>query len=176
MSAPSAAMANFQSPANSYGPFQQIARQPYDQYSDEPPLNPAGAGFATVRNNNPGAQYPGDIATMYGATGQQDLLGGKYKIATFDTPVAGAAANFENLSQNYVGKTVGDAISKWSGNLRSTIPGYPSSMVITPEMIRDPAFAIPFMRAIAGGEASGAYPMSERDWQKAHGMFTGNYP
>ena len=73
--------------------------------------------------------------------------------------------------------TVGDAISKWSGNLRGTVPGYASDTVITPEMIRDPAFAIPFMKAIAAGEASpGTYPMSERDWQKAYGMFTGNYP
>ena len=99
------------------GPY----RFPYDAYNDVMPDNLTPGHFATARNNNPGAQYPGDIATMYGATGQEDLLGGKYKIATFDTPIAGAAANFENLSRNYIGMKVGDAISKWSGSLRNTI-------------------------------------------------------
>lgn len=162
---------NFTSFPTDYNAFQQPATS-----WTAMPGNLTPAGLATARNNNAAAMYPGSIATMYGATGMENLLGGQYRIATFDTPTAGAAANFQNLSQNYAGMNVGNLIYKWSGGSRSTIPGYSSDTVITQDMINDPNFAIPFLKAIAGGEAPGNVAMSPQDWQQAHDMFTGSYP
>lgn len=137
-----------------------------------PLAGPSGPGetpshFANVRHNNPGAMYPGRAATMFGSTGT-GIIGGGHKIATFPSPVHGAAANMQNLtSGGYIGMTIGGAISKWSGGGRGSVPGYNSSQIITPEMARDPDFMIPFMKAIAAGEAPGNYPMDDAQWQQA---------
>jgi hypothetical protein len=126
--------------------------------------------YASWRSNNPGAMYPGAAAKMFGTTGTESLMGGKYKIALFPTPVHGAAANMELLRRSYVGMTVRDAMKKWSGGFRD-IPGpggnYDPNMVITKEMTQDPSFMVPFMKAIASGEAPGNYPMTDDQWQQA---------
>lgn len=130
--------------------------------------------FANVRYNNPGAQYPvtGENASTFGQQGY-GIIGGGHQIARFPTPVHGAAANMDLLDRNYTGMSVGDAIGKWSGGGRRDVPGFNTDTVITREMMRDPAFAIPFMKGIAGGEAPGQYPMTGEQWAQAHNMFTG---
>ncbi len=123
--------------------------------------------FANVKFNNPGAQYPSPQAAQFGMTGV-GTIGGGHKIADFPTPVHGAASNMALLMSKYTGMTVRGAISKWSGGGRAAVPGYSGSTVITPEMARDPAFSIPFMKAVAAGEAPGKYPMSDEQWTQAH--------
>ena len=46
---------------------------------------------ASICYNNPGAMYPGPSATRFGSTGFE-VIGGGHRIATFDNPVNGAAA------------------------------------------------------------------------------------
>src|SRR5215831_484905 len=100
---------------------------------------------ASIRNNNPGAQWPGPSATQFGSTGSQDLPGGQ-KIASFADPQSGAAAQFSLLDRNYTGQTLGQLVSKWSGNHNaaeytqhiSRVTGISPDTVITRDMIRDP--------------------------------------
>jgi hypothetical protein len=122
--------------------------------------------FANVRANNPGAMYPGAAANKFGTTGTS-IIGGGHQIANFPSPVHGAAANMENLRQNYAGMTIGAAMKKWSGDSRGTVPGFDSRTRITPQMLNDPKFMVPFHKSITSGEAPGKYPMDEAQWQQA---------
>lgn len=132
--------------------------------------------FATVRYNNPGGMYPGSAARMFGSTGT-GTIGGGHLIAEFPTAVHGAAANMQNLSAGgYVGRTVGDAISRWSGGGRNTVPGFDASQRITPEMTRDPDFMIPFMKAVSRGEAPGRYPLTDEQWRQAYTWYASGKP
>ena len=136
---------------------------------------------AAIRNRNPGAMYPGAAAQKFGTIGTQSLLGGKHKIAQFPTAVHGAAANFENLATaGYVGKTIRSAMTRWSGGYRS-MPGpagqYDPNTVITREMVNDPNFAIPFMQAIASGEAPGGHKvLSQGQWRQAYDWYKAGGP
>src|SRR5262245_1288216 len=135
---------------------------------DVPRERTTPSGFATVRYNNPGGMYPGAAARMFGTTGT-GTIGGGHLIANFPTPVHGAAANMQNIvSGGYVGMPIGAAINKWSGGGRGTVPGYDPNQRITPEMTRDPDFMVPFMKAVASGEAPGRYPMSDEQWRQAY--------
>jgi hypothetical protein len=138
-----------------------IPPRPSDQWASTP------GHFANVRYNNPGAMYPGAAARRFGSTGT-GTIGGGHLIANFPTPVHGAAANMENVTAGgYVGMPLGSAIFKWSGGGRNAVPGYDPRQVITPQMARDPNFMIPFMKAVASGEAPGRYPMSDEQWRQA---------
>ena len=140
------------------------------------PIGTTPGHFANVRFNNPGAMYPGAAATEFGSTGT-GVIGGGHKIAYFPTPVHGAAANMQNLaSAGYVGLPISQAISRWSGGSRAAVPGFDPSTVITPEMMRDPRFVVPFVRAIASGEAPGQYPMSDAQWQQAFNWYKAGKP
>ena len=57
---------------------------------------------ASLRYNNPGAQYPGPSARRFGSVGTE-TIGGGHKIAVFDDPVNGAAAQFDLLLRSYAG-------------------------------------------------------------------------
>jgi hypothetical protein len=57
---------------------------------------------ASIRYNNPGAQYPGASASAFGSTGF-GIIGGGHKIARFDDPESGAAAQFDLLNRRYAG-------------------------------------------------------------------------
>lgn len=129
-----------------------------------------GHGPASVRANNPGAQYPSTDAKRFGMVGY-DIIGGGHQIAVFPSPVNGAAANFDLLDRNYTGLTVGQIGSKWTGGNGSGVPGYDPKMVVTKEMMADPNFAIPFMKAIASREAGQSNTIPDSDWMKAHEMF-----
>jgi hypothetical protein len=136
---------------------------------------------ASIRYNNPGAQYPGQSARKFGTTGTE-IIGGGHKIAVFDDPVKGAAAQFDLLNRGYTGMTVADAIRKWSGGnfsqayadyLTKNVPGLTLDTVLTPDKLSDPAFAVPFAKASASWEAGRSYPMTDEQWANAHRMSLG---
>lgn len=135
---------------------------------------------ASIRYNNPGAQYPGPSARKFGSVGTE-IIGGGHKIAVFDDPVKGAAAQFDLLKRGYTGLTLGEAIRKWSGgnsspayaNAVANATGVPLDTVLTKSMIDNPAFAVPFAKASASWEAGRDYPMSDEQWIAAHSMASG---
>jgi hypothetical protein len=121
--------------------------------------------FATVRLNNPGAMVGGQRAARFGGES-----GGRF--AQFPNPVQGAAANMYNLSRSYSGMTVAGALLKWSGGGRTTAPGFDPNLVLTPELLQNPSFMIPFMQSVASGEAPGKqYPMDPAQWEQAFRMY-----
>ena len=69
---------------------------------------------ASIRNNNPGAQYPGASSRKFGAL-RTNTIGGGHLIAQFPDKVSGAAALFDLLLRLYVGLSLKDALTKWSG-------------------------------------------------------------
>jgi hypothetical protein len=107
---------------------------------------------ASIRYNNPGAQWPSAESKRFGET-DSGVIGGGNKIAGFPTPVHGLASNMALLQDKYVGMTVGAAIKKWSGGGRGSVPGFDSNQTITPEMARDPKFLHPFFTQMADAES-----------------------
>lgn len=130
----------------------------------------AGSEPATFRYNNPGAQYPSERAARFGQIGY-GLIGGGHKIARFPSPVNGAASNFDLLSRSYVGMTIGDAGTKWTGSHGFGIPGFDPNATLTKEMLNDPAQAIPLLKAIANRESGKGNNLTEEQWRQAHNMF-----
>jgi hypothetical protein len=134
-----------------------------------PPSAPTvarGPTPANVRSNNPGALKPGAAAQLFDTTGTS-IIGRGNTIATFPSPVHGAAANMTNLAtQTYVGKTIGQIGRTWTGGAKGGVIGYNPNTVVTAQMMRDPAFMIPFMQAIARNEG-GVFPMSDAQWGQA---------
>ena len=138
-----------------------------------PPAN--GKESASIRFNNPGAQYPGPSSEKFGAT-HTETIGGGHKIAVFPDAESGAAGQFDLLDRAYTGRTLRDAIAKWSGgnhveSYLATIrenTGLSPDTMLTKDMLRDPAIAIPLVRAMARHEAGKEYPMTEAQWRAAH--------
>lgn len=62
----------------------------------------SGMTPASIRYNNPGAQWPGQSSKKFGADGYATIGGGN-QIAIFSDPVNGGAAQFDLLSRNYTG-------------------------------------------------------------------------
>lgn len=135
----------------------------------------------SVRFNNPGAMYPGPSSQKFGAIGTE-VIGGGHKIAVFPDAVSGAAAQFDLLaSAKYKGKRLEEVVRPWSGNnnvgtyleviRRET--GLDRNVVLTEEMLRNPAIAIPLAKAMAVQEAGKPYPLSDAGWQRAHQMAFG---
>lgn len=139
-----------------------------------------GNAPASVRFNNPGAQYPGQSAQRFGTTGTE-TIGGGHKIAKFDSPVQGAAAQFDLLSRKYAGMPLAAAITKWSGGNSSPqyvaaiskATGLSSDTVLTPQMLSDPRVAVPLAKTMAQWEAGRPYPMDDNQWSEAHRMALG---
>jgi uncharacterized protein (TIGR02594 family) len=135
---------------------------------------------ASVRNKNPGAQYPGPSADKFGSTGFETLRSGdgEHKIATFPTFEQGGAAMFDLLSRRYAGLSLKAAVFKWCGGIRADAyveritsrtdlrPG----ATLTREILAEPRYAIPLCQAMADWEAGKPYPMTDAQWVKAHGM------
>lgn len=134
---------------------------------------------ASVRYNNPGAQWPGPSSRKFGAVGGKALndgLGQGNKIAIFDDAIDGAAALFDLLDRVYTGLTVQAAIAKWSGGnwvssylkvLRDKGNISPDEM-ITKDKLRNSDWAIRFGKAMAWHEAGKEYPLTDQDWLEAH--------
>jgi hypothetical protein len=136
---------------------------------------------ASIRNNNPGAMYPGRSARRFGSTSYETLRSrdGVHKIATFPTSVHGGAALFDLLaSPAYTGRSIRKAIEKWCGGyyvqtyiaVLETKAGVTADTILTREMVHDAQFAIPLARAMALQEAGKAYPMTLAEWRAAHEM------
>mgnify|MGYP005614703781 CR=1 FL=1 len=135
---------------------------------------------ASIRNNNPGAMYPGKSAKKFGSRSFEVLKSkdGVHKIATFPTPVHGAAAQFDLLHNSYCGMPLEKAITKWCGayyvstylKVLETSGGIKRTDVLTKEHMKDPKIAIPLARAMALQEAGRDFPMDDDDWEAAHSM------
>jgi hypothetical protein len=135
-----------------------------------PQSNIGGRSPASIRYNNPGAQWPNAHAKQFGMDSYGHLADGNL-IAHFPTPEQGAAANMDLFKRSYVGMTVGAAGQKWTGSNSFGVPGYNSNMVVTQEMMSDPNFTIPFMKAMAGREAGRKSPLTEEQWSRAFEMY-----
>lgn len=129
---------------------------------------------ASIRYNNPGAQWPGQSSKRFGADGYATIGGGN-QIAIFSDPVNGGAAQFDLLSRNYAGLPLTEAIRKWSGGNASDAyvaniakrTGLSPDAVLSPELLADPARAIPLAKAMAAHEAGQDYPMTDEQWGSA---------
>lgn len=138
---------------------------------------------ASIRNRNPGAQYPGPSARKFGGTSYETLRSrdGVHKIATFPTHQHGVAAQFDLLDRKYCGMTIEAAITKWCGGFYANTylkvleqhAGVTPQTVLTKDMVRNPDFAIPFARAMARQEAGRDYPLDEDGWRQGHAMAFG---
>ena len=134
--------------------------------------NVSGPGVpASFRYNNPGAQFPSNEAARFGQIGYGSLLGGRFKIALFPSPVNGAAANFDLLFRRYTGMTIGAAGNKWTGGFGFGVPGYDPNSMLTKAMLDDPSQAIALLKAIAGRESGRGNNLTQNRWQQAHDMF-----
>lgn len=130
---------------------------------------------ASIRNKNPGAQWPSKTSKKFGSTSFEKLADGN-KIATFNDYVSGAAALFDLLRVNYVDLTIASAIAKWSGgnNVDSYLKMIKSKAGLSAETVLDVAFletpskAVSFAKAMAWHEAGQKYPMTDVEWAKAH--------
>lgn len=135
---------------------------------------------AAIRHNNPGAMWPGPSSKKFGATGFQ-VIGGGNKIATFPDATSGAAAQFDLLSRSYAGMPLDSAIKKWSGGNSS--PQYVAKIaqslgvapntVLTPQMLQDPAVAVPLAKTMAQWESGKPFPLDDQKWNEAHKMALG---
>jgi transposase-like protein len=126
---------------------------------------------AAIRYNNPGAQWPSEDSAKFGMT-DQGVIGGNNKIAGFPSPVHGLASNMSllNRSKNYMGQPIGKAIWTWSGHNRSSVPGFSSDTIITPELAKDPKFMKAFFRQMQRAEAGREW-MTEEQLQQGFDMY-----
>lgn len=123
---------------------------------------------ASIRNNNPGAMYPGPSARRFGSTSFETLVSrdGTHKIATFMSPVQGAAAQFDLLGRSYCGMSVRDVIAKWCGGyytgtylqVLARETGIQAEDELTLDMLRNPSIAVPIAKAMALQEAGSRSP------------------
>lgn len=138
---------------------------------------------ASIRNRNPGAQYPSAVSRRFGSTSHQVLKSkdGEHLIATFPTDVQGAAAMFYLLaSPAYADgkRTIREAITKWCGGfyvstyltVLETKAGVSRDTVLTRGLVCNPDVAIPLAQAMAWQEAGTDYPMTDDEWAQAHAM------
>jgi hypothetical protein len=75
------------------------------------------------------------------------------------------------LDKSYAGMKIGAAGTRWTGSNGFGVPGYDPNKVLTHEMLNDPAFVIPFMKAIAGREAGRKSPLTDDQWMRAFKAF-----
>lgn len=137
---------------------------------------------ASVRHRNPGAQWPGPVASRWGSTGFEVLNDGQgNKIATFPTWEQGAAAHLDLLRSNYQGMTLADAINKWSGGnsadaymarvARET--GLAPNAVISDDLLRSPE-GLALVKSMAGHEKGpDGQGVPDDAWNKAFAMVYG---
>jgi hypothetical protein len=141
---------------------------------------------ASVRNQNPGAIWPGPRAAKFGAIGYEQLHDkARNKIAVFPDMVTGTAAQFSLLAEQFVGKTLREAIDVWSGHtggrkqvnaytaaVAEAIDGSPDT-VITKEMLKGPKGRA-FVRAMAKIESGREIDLAEEELSKAQQIALGD--
>lgn len=140
---------------------------------------------AAIQFKNPGAMWPGTVATKWGSTKWQYLSDGTgqgggghgNKIAIFDTWIDGICAQLDlwRTSPNYKNKSFATAIHTWSGGnnvpsyiryLKARVPGLTETTVMNDAFWRGP-MAIPFLKAQSGHEAGKTIPAPDADWVAA---------
>lgn len=140
---------------------------------------------AAIRHKNPGAMWPGKIASKWGSTGWVYLNDGTgqggngqgNKIATFSNWVDGICAQLDlwRSSLHYKNKPFHQAIRTWSGgnNVESyinyvlvRIPGMTRDTVMNDAFWRSPN-GIRFLKVQAGHEAGKPIPASDADYREA---------
>jgi hypothetical protein len=140
---------------------------------------------AAIRYKNPGAMWPGAVATKWGSTKWIYLSDGTgqgggghgNKIAIFDTWVQGICAQLDlwRTSPKYRGKRFADAIAVWSGGnhvesyiayVCARVPGMTRDTIMDDAFWRSP-MGIAFLKAQSGHEAGKPIPAPEGDWVKA---------
>lgn len=150
---------------------------------------------AAIRHKNPGAMWPGAIATKWGSkkwvylndgTGQGGNGRGN-KIATFDNWVDGICAQLDlwRTSPNYKNKRFADAIRIWSGGnnvpayisyVKARIPGMDENTIMNDAFWQSPN-GIKFLKVQAGHEAGKPIPAPDADWIEAQRrVFSGAKP
>lgn len=137
---------------------------------------------AAIRYKNPGAMWPGKIATKWGSkrwiylndgTGQGGGGHGN-KIAIFDNWVDGIAAQLDlwRTSPNYKNKRFADAIRIWSGgngvpvyiaHIKARVSGMSENTIMNDVFWRGP-MALAFLKAQSGMEAGRTIPATPEDW------------
>ncbi len=139
---------------------------------------------ASIRHANPGAMYPGPSARRYGSTATGLLENGKHQIATFPTPMAGAAALFDLLARGYMDRTLEAAITRWCGSNFATEylrgieerTGLWKGTWLDLAWLSDPSNAVPLAIAMARHEAGQDYPLTETQWREAHATAFKGFP
>ena len=116
---------------------------------------------ANVRHNNPGAQAWAPWVSTW--EGKPARTGTGHSIASYPTPVHGAASNIRLLMSYFSrGMTINAAMRLWSDG------GYGGpNRRPTPEELADPNFFIRLLKAQTVREGGGRYPMDEEQWQQA---------
>jgi hypothetical protein len=140
---------------------------------------------AAIRHKNPGAMWPGAIATKWGSkrwvylsdgTGQGGNGMGN-KIATFDNWVDGICAQIDlwRQSPRYRNKTLKAALTVWSGGnhvesyiayVTARVPGLTRDTVMDDRFWASP-MALAFLKAQAAHEAGRPIPAPAADWIEA---------
>jgi hypothetical protein len=112
-----------------------------------------------------------------------DGLGQGNTSAVFPDAVHGAAAQFDLWRVGYSGRTLHDAIARWSGG--NDVPGYVKHLtqhtgiradqVVTVDLL-DGELGVQLMKWQAYWEAGGTYPLTDEQWQQAQKMVFGETP
>lgn len=125
---------------------------------------------ASLRYNNPGAAWPNSFSGRFGMTDRNNRLDSAgNQIGGYPTQVHGLANNIALALQNYVGKTVSQAMSRWSGGHRAEVgPNSPfkGSDIVTRDMVLSPAF----WHAMVGAESGRGGRLSEAQIAEAIAM------
>jgi len=134
---------------------------------------------AAIRYKNPGAMWPGKVATKWGSTSYVTLNDGQgNKIAVFPTFVQGAAAQFDLWATKYTtGETLKQLIDRWSGHnspadyvrFLEARTGTSVDTVVTRAFLASPA-GWKLLKAQSRWEAGQEMPMTDDDWQQAQKM------
>lgn len=146
---------------------------------------------AAIQFKNPGAMWPGPIATKWGSKDWQYLSDGTgqgggghgNKIAIFESWIDGIAAQMDlwRSSPKYFNRRLKDAIRTWSGGnnvpsylsyLKARVPGLTDDTVMDNDFWAGP-MAIPFLKAQAQHEAGKAIPATAAEYIEAQRRVTG---
>lgn len=136
----------------------------------------------SIRTKNPGAMWPGPVATKFGSK-EWIPCGGNNKCAVFPTYEQGAAAQFYLWATRYSNMKLSAAIFKWSGQnssdaytkfMTGRVPSLSLDDKITDSFLSS-AKGLAFMKAQAQWEAGKPYPMTDEQWRRGQALAFGEH-